>query len=187
MSCRSYIHNSIQANSGYLIRTLHGAFESFEREYYDLIRAAFLKYSFQARIGNMDGIFAAYHNTARIFGFQYIPLEEMDRALYGQKDVGARIFEKCLRMLEVINNEVTQLFPNQSVQCLWDTDDDGQTTHVWVQPKDWGIEQGPPPVVQLDITVSNYVNGKRVFGHDLPESLPGNKCMSVSLTDASVC
>lgn len=30
--------------------------------------------SFQARIGDMDGIFVAYHNTARVFGFQYLPL-----------------------------------------------------------------------------------------------------------------
>ena len=33
-----------QENSGYLIRSQHGYLESFEREYYDLIRSAFLKY-----------------------------------------------------------------------------------------------------------------------------------------------
>jgi Mitochondrial protein Pet127 len=35
---------SIQKNVGYLIKTTQGALESFEREHYDLIRAAFLKY-----------------------------------------------------------------------------------------------------------------------------------------------
>ncbi|KAK7690049.1 hypothetical protein QCA50_006694 [Cerrena zonata] len=164
-----------EANSGYLIRSLQGSFESFEREYYDLIRAAFLKYSFQARIGNMDGIFAAYHNTARIFGFQYIPLEEMDQALYGHKDVGMRIFEKCLNMLEVISSEVTQLFPNESVSCLWDTEEDGHEMHVWVQPKEWKVELGPPPLIQLDVQATSYVDGKRIFGHELPESIAGNK------------
>ena len=44
------------------------------RRFYDMTRSAFLKYSMQVRIGNMDGIFVAYHNTARIFGFQYISL-----------------------------------------------------------------------------------------------------------------
>lgn len=39
-----------------------------------MTRSAFLKYSMQVRIGDMDGIFVAYHNTARIFGFQYISL-----------------------------------------------------------------------------------------------------------------
>jgi hypothetical protein len=33
-----------------------------------------IRVSFQARIGDMDGIFVAYHNTARVFGFQYLPL-----------------------------------------------------------------------------------------------------------------
>ena len=87
--------------------------ESFEREYYDLIRSAFLKYSFQARIGNMDGVFVTYHNTAQIFGFQYVPLTEMDERLYGNKRAGQQIFERCLRMLEIINTEITSHFPEQ--------------------------------------------------------------------------
>jgi hypothetical protein len=48
--------------AGYTISKAMGYLESFEREKYDLIRAAFLKYSFQARIGKMDGIFLAYHS-----------------------------------------------------------------------------------------------------------------------------
>ncbi|CAL1713190.1 unnamed protein product [Somion occarium] len=164
-----------EKNSGYLIRHLHGPFESFEREYFDLIRSAFLKYSFQARIGNMDGIFAAYHNTAQIFGFQYIPLDEMDEALYGHKDVGKAIFEKCLGLLEVISDEITHYFPNQTVMCLWDTEDDGHVTHVWVEPKNWNVEDGARPIVQLDITASNYLDGRQVFGHDLPGMLEDKK------------
>ena len=39
-----------------------------------MIRSTLLKYSMQARIGMMDGIFLAYHNTSRLFGFQYMPL-----------------------------------------------------------------------------------------------------------------
>lgn len=82
-----------QENSAYDIHKLTGLKESFEKEcvvmqfsrvrsgahflvlrFYDMSRAAFLKYSMQVRIGDMDGIFVAYHNTARIFGFQYISL-----------------------------------------------------------------------------------------------------------------
>jgi len=104
--------------------------ESFEREYYDLIRSAFLKYryenlnssnqmnsnlfSFQVRIGNMDGVIVAYHNTARMFGFQYIPLQEMDEALFGlNPGVGDRIFKKCVKVLECIASEITLCFPDQ--------------------------------------------------------------------------
>lgn len=56
--------------SGYQIKHLHGLWESFERERYDMTRSAFLKYYFQGRIGNMDGIFVAYHNAAKFFGFE---------------------------------------------------------------------------------------------------------------------
>lgn len=44
---------------------------------------AFMKYGLQAKIGRMDGVIVAYHNTAEIFGFQYIPLDDMERCVYG--------------------------------------------------------------------------------------------------------
>ena len=43
MAIRMYLLN-FEESSGYLIRQQHGLLESFEREYYDLIRSAFLKY-----------------------------------------------------------------------------------------------------------------------------------------------
>ena len=42
-----------------------------------------MKYGLQAKIGRMDGVIVAYHNTAEIFGFQYIPLADMERCIYG--------------------------------------------------------------------------------------------------------
>lgn len=68
--------------TGYQIVASHGEFESFEREYYELAKSAMLKYSMQARIGNMDGVFVAYHNLSKIFGFQYLPLSELDRLFH---------------------------------------------------------------------------------------------------------
>ena len=68
----------------------------------------------------MDGVFLAYHNTARLFGFQYIPLEEMEERLFGAKNRGDRIFEKCIRMLEVVAEEMIKCFPekvNLSIFC----------------------------------------------------------------------
>lgn len=69
--------------------------------------------SFQARIGNMDGVFVAYHNTERIFGFQYIPLSEMDTRLFGEGASGDAVFEKCLQLLEVVLEEATRELPQQ--------------------------------------------------------------------------
>ena len=61
----------------------------------------------------MDGIFLAYHNTARIFGFQYIPLTEMDERLYGAASRGNQVFEKCVSLLEIVMDEVVSCFPNE--------------------------------------------------------------------------
>ncbi|KAL6449456.1 hypothetical protein SBY92_004369 [Candida maltosa Xu316] len=72
-----------KAKNDYQIWKLTGDFESFEREFRDLVRTgALLKFLFQARIGQMDGIFIAYHNINSIFGFQYLPLEELDKLYY---------------------------------------------------------------------------------------------------------
>jgi len=92
-----------------------GVYNSFEREYYDMIRSAFLKYSLQVRIGKMDGIFVAYHNTKRIFGFQYISLDEMDVALHGasETDIGRREFQFSVKLLNEALDRAVRRFPNQ--------------------------------------------------------------------------
>lgn len=76
--------------TGYEITKRFGAFESFEREYYELVRSVMLKYSLQATIGDMDGIFVAYHNISKMFGFQYIPLDEMNHILHSDADAATR-------------------------------------------------------------------------------------------------
>jgi hypothetical protein len=61
----------------------------------------------------MDGVFVAYHNTQRMFGFQYISAAEMDERLFGRWGSGEKVFEKCLGMLEAVLEEVTLCFPGQ--------------------------------------------------------------------------
>lgn len=108
---------------GYEIRRRHGKWESFEREYFDMIRAAFLKYSLQVRVGRMDGIFVAYHNIERIFGFQYIPLDEMDQALHGTPNttLGNKEFELSLGLWEKILDKATQKYPKKSLRFHFET------------------------------------------------------------------
>lgn len=69
----------IHDGSHYQIVKRDGLYESFAREYYELIRTTMFKYSLQARIGRMDGIFIAYHNVNKLFGFEYLPLAEIDK------------------------------------------------------------------------------------------------------------
>ena len=105
---------------GYEIKSRQGEFESYEREYYDMIRAAFLKYSMQVRMGRMDGIFVAFHNVERIFGFQYISLSEMDSTIHGQWDttLGDQEFKLGLDLLNKILDRATTKFPETVCQFL---------------------------------------------------------------------
>ncbi|KAJ9361562.1 hypothetical protein DTO027B9_723 [Paecilomyces variotii] len=110
---------------GYQIKHRYGTYESYEREYYDMIRAAFLKYSLQVRIGRMDGIFVAFHNIERIFGFQYVSLPEMDLALHGQTDtaLGDTEFRLSLSLWNTILDKATAKFPKQSLRFHFETRD----------------------------------------------------------------
>ncbi|KAI1500946.1 Pet127-domain-containing protein [Biscogniauxia marginata] len=112
-----------QKGLGYEIRKRFGQWESFEREYFDMIRSAFLKYSLQVRMGRMDGIFVAFHNTERIFGFQYIPLTEMDLALHGTSNtvLGHREFKLSLKLFNDLLNRATEKFPEQSLRLHVET------------------------------------------------------------------
>jgi Mitochondrial protein Pet127 len=103
---------------GYQIKSRFGNYESYEREYYDMIRSAFLKYSLQVRMGRMDGIFVAYHNIERIFGFQYMPLSEMDLHLHGQEDrtLGDTEFKLSIAFLNKVFDLATQKFPERSLR-----------------------------------------------------------------------
>lgn len=57
----------------------------------------------------MDGVLVAYHNTARIFGFQYVSLEEMEERLYGSGN-GTKVFNKCVSLLERVLSDVVSIY-----------------------------------------------------------------------------
>ncbi|GAA5923853.1 hypothetical protein JCM3775_000528 [Rhodotorula graminis] len=121
-----------EESAGYVIDKLRGPWESFEREYYDLIRSAFLKYQFQARIGCMDGIFVAYHSTARFYGFQYVPVSEMDEALFGNSATGDAVFRLALGTLETILHRAKDCYPGESVNATFAVDPDADVLRVFV-------------------------------------------------------
>ncbi|KAL5334773.1 Pet127-domain-containing protein [Aspergillus crustosus] len=117
VSIRMDVRN-FEKGLGYQIKQPLGKYESFEREYYDMIRSAFLKYSLQVRVGRMDGIFVAFHNIEKIFGFQYVSLGEMDYALHGQNDrsLGDTEFQLSLQLWNRILNMATTKYPKQNLR-----------------------------------------------------------------------
>lgn len=112
-----------EKGAGYEIRKRFGQWESFEREYYDMIRTVFLKYSLQVRMGRMDGIFVAYHNTQRIFGFQYISLDEIDVALHGTSDrrLGDQEFKASIALLNDLMDRATKRYPGRTLRLHVET------------------------------------------------------------------
>lgn len=109
-----------QNGVGYEIKSLQGEWESYEREYFEMIRSAFLKYSLQVRMGRMDGIFVAFHNVQRLFGFQYIGLPEMDLAIHGHTDttLGDQEFKLSLGLLNKVLDTATEKHP-ETVRSLF--------------------------------------------------------------------
>ncbi|OMJ11888.1 mRNA degradation protein [Smittium culicis] len=118
---------------GYQITKGAGLLQSFEREYYDLVRSAFLKYNFQTRIGHMDGVFVAYHNTASICGFQYISTKEMDRRLYGNSITGNYSFNSTLTLLNEILNTITAEIPDKNLILSFSANEPSQSLTLWVE------------------------------------------------------
>ncbi|CAE6353018.1 unnamed protein product [Rhizoctonia solani] len=151
---------NVEVGSGYQIRSMTGPLESFEREYYDLCRSAFLKYSFQARIGAMDGVFVAYHNTSRMFGFQYVPLQEMDQRLFGSHEGGERVFKVCLGLLETVADTVVSCFPGQDIKAMVCTaESKDPELSVWVEPANWE-DPSTAPVHEVRLKVSHQIKGE---------------------------
>jgi hypothetical protein len=86
----------------YELKTDLGRYESFEREYYDMIRGAFLKYGFQMKIGGMDGAFVVYHNTETIYGYEYIRNSEVLKRIFGNDLNSQVMFIVSAKMLTTI-------------------------------------------------------------------------------------
>lgn len=144
----------------------------------------------------MDGIFVAYHNTARIFGFQYIPLEEMDKRLYGNSAMGPQVFEKCVKLLEIIMSEVTHHFPgkaspsscpymssllntaSQNIASIFEARPQDGVLFVWAEPLEWEGPKEEKPVVELKVTLKNFIGTKRVLGENVADQLSEEPCTS---------
>lgn len=128
----------------------------------------------------MDGVFVAYHNTSRMFGFQYVPLKEMDERLFGSYEAGERVFKACLGFLEIVADNVTACFPGQvgiyhiallaplnhailqDIKATICTSEAKEPElFVWVEPATWD-KKTPVPVHEIRLNVLHSINGQRV-------------------------
>ena len=92
------------------LKSIKGSHNSYEREFYDMVRSVFVKYSMQGRIGDMSGMFLAYHNTLELFGFEYITLDEIDDFVFGSPHMAEKFFSLLLDMFGEILDRFTERF-----------------------------------------------------------------------------
>lgn len=157
------VHN----HNNYLSYKLHrsfGLYESFEREFFDLCRSALLKYNFQVRIGDMDGIMIAYHNTAEIFGFQYLTRTEMDEILYGNEVTGDAIFKVVLKVYDEVLQSIVNLYQeDESLKLTFSLNKDGSKLTIFSEIEETESigTSGTVSFYQFVLSVSNFINGFR--------------------------
>ena len=99
-----------------------------------MARTAFIKYSLQVRIGNMGGIFVAYHNTFKNFGFEYISLEEMEKAMFGNTLNGDQLFSLSMQLANIVLENVSEMFPGEDTE-IFVTRPTNNTLTVLLTPK----------------------------------------------------
>ena len=102
----------------YSLNQVTGYLHSYEREYYDLIRGAFLKYYFQLKIGQMDGAFIGYHNTVSSFGFEYARVSEIERLLFGDSYKADMTFVMTTRLLSFLLDHVIKEVQSETFEFI---------------------------------------------------------------------
>ena len=137
---RIYPDDDPSMHLGYRLTRLMGPTNSFEREYYDLIRSAFLRNIFQVRIGDMGGIFVAYHNTQDVFGFEYLPLDDMEQCIFQSKRMADLTFDTTLKLLDQILLTATSGFQaNDTLRVMLKTQqqlDNSTSMYIFVEKID---------------------------------------------------
>eukprot|EP01080_Neovahlkampfia_damariscottae_P001653 gene1653-12778_t len=126
---RRNVHN-YELFSNQTLNSILGINSSYEREFYDLIRSAFIKYSLQAKMGNMDGIFLAYHNTKNILGFEYLSCEIIDYYVFGNSIISEKCFEMSLSLLQNAFDELINKFERKKLRILFNSHQVRNSTDV---------------------------------------------------------
>lgn len=118
----------------------------------------------------MDGCFLAYHSTQRFFGFQYIPVTEMDVALFGSTHAGEQIFPLCVGFLEKLLLEAQALYPSRSLRLTFSAGTEKEDVlRVFVQPAE---AEGDSDLTLLELKGTNYVDGRPTRQVDIAPSPP---------------
>lgn len=132
-----YDLDNYESSRSHRLRFLRGKMDSYEREFYDMVRTVFLKYAFQLRIGRMAGALVAYHNTTEVLGLEYIPLAEIHSYVFGGDRWADMSFGAAIHLLEEVLSKATNALlrdePGESLKVVLCTEWSRLKMHVFVQ------------------------------------------------------
>ena len=91
----------------------------------------------QVKIGRMDGAFIAYHNTQKIYGYQYVKLKQMAMRVFGDEynlDVSFLSISRMLTLvLDDIRNQLSE-YKQDELKIGFYADDKMRRLVVMVEP-----------------------------------------------------
>lgn len=70
-------------------------------------------------MGDMNGMFIAYHNTKKICGFEYITAKEIDHYVFGSSYMASKFYYITMALLEKTCDLLTSHFPNVPLKCTF--------------------------------------------------------------------
>lgn len=154
-------------NETYRLHSLRGMFDSYEREFYDMVRSVFIKYALQLRIGRMDGALVAYHNTTELLALEYVRLREIESYVFGSTEWADIAFSSSVRLLEEILARIEEAMFGEGekdrVKVLFSTDRTRRRLTVFAQRVRKGEEDalGPEAFHKLEEEIERtYYEGK---------------------------
>jgi len=171
-------------NNKSMITRLRGAWSSYEREYYDLVRSKFLPFSFQLAIGQMHGAFMAYHNTQEMFGFQYITLEEINHRVYGSTELANWSFDVTCKLLEKVVDAIDRRYRNHQGALSLLTTIGNDDLDFYIAPMEADPEE---PVLHLRLNLRREIKGVTVeAGQPLNVQSPEDVQVWSAITESDV-
>lgn len=92
--------------------------KTYQLEIFDMARSAFLKYYFQAKLADMNGILVVFHNTLRMFGMQYFSTDTLAKYLIGCPQLGDKLFRCSIKLLNRILTMIKADLPSDATSAL---------------------------------------------------------------------
>lgn len=160
-----YDLENYRAHTSHRLRFLQGPSDSYEREFYDMVRTVFLKYALQLRIGRMSGALVAYHNTTEVLGLEYISLKEIESYVFGSQYWADIAFGTAVKLVEEVAETVLRkmsLGDGEKLKVVLSTEWSQLKMHIFAQR----IRNGQDPLACDQLFSERPTEAKKSYQKD---------------------